>query len=381
MASPRVSVIIPVHNAEKYLEQCLDSVLSQTEKNIEVICVNDSSTDNSQEILERYSHIDQRIILLNAECHCAGTARNFGMDKAQGEYLSFLDADDFFELDMLKETANSLDETGADIVVYESWLFDTVANADRYAKWILKTDLLPDKPLFSWRDIPNSIFNAFGNYTWNKLFRRSLIQDRNIRFQEIPRTNDLLFTCVALIEAKGITTIKKPFAHYRINTSTSLQASNDKSPTAFIDAFFELHHKLCEMGLDSDLMQSFLAHLLDGVLANANSVKTLESLIQIKRATLNQIEPRFELLKQRDYILDDSQLNQYKSLLTLELDEYLLVRTHCLASEKNELARYAEWTEWKLWQASTCISELEERLNTSIPQKAKRFAMSLYRRL
>ena len=101
MNSPKVSVIVPVHNAEKYLEQCLSSILGQTLEDIEVICVNDNSTDGSAEVLERFAVDDGRLRVLQSPGLGAGGARNIGLASAQGEYLSFLDSDDFFEPDML----------------------------------------------------------------------------------------------------------------------------------------------------------------------------------------------------------------------------------------------------------------------------------------
>lgn len=362
MTSPRVSVIIPVHNAGKYLEQCLDSVLAQTEKDIEVICVNDDSTDNSQDILESRSQLDSRITILAAECHCAGTARNLGLEIAKGQYLSFLDADDFFEPEMLEECADSLDETGADIVVFGSWVFDTITETNRNAKWNLRTELLPEKPVFSWRDMPSSIFNAFGNYTWNKLFRSSLVKNNKIRFQEIPRTNDLLFTCVALLEASSITTIDKLFTHYRVNSKSSLQATNDRTPTAFLDAFFELDRYLCSNGLSDDLMKSYLSHLLDGILANANSARTVQSLEEIRQAVLCRVEPCYQLIAQHSEELDSKQLEQYAALLRFDLADYLLARTHVLTAEKNDLAVYTDWIEWRLWKTTELASYLEDKV-------------------
>ena len=361
MASPRVSVIIPIHNAEKHLEQCLNSVLAQTEKDIEVICVNDSSTDATQAILENRARLDSRVTVIAANCHCAGAARNLGMEASSGQYLSFLDADDFFEPEMLEECANILDKTAADIVVYGSWVYDTVTGINRNAKRNLRTELVPDKPVFSWRDMPHSIFNAFGNYTWNKLFRSSMVKEHNIRFQEIPRTNDLLFTCISLVEAANITIIDKSFTHYRINSNTSLQATNDKTPTAFLDAFIALDRYLHDNGLSDVLTNSYLAHLLDGILANANSVRSLQSLNEIKQAISDQIEPRYQLLTRHAEELNAKQLEQYTNLLRLDLADYLLARTHMLTSEKNDLAGYTDWIEWRLWEEEERASNLEEK--------------------
>ena len=97
-----VSVIIPVFNAEKYLSQCLDSIVNQTLTNIEIICVDDGSTDTSFQILKEYEEKDSRVIVLSKSNAGAGTARNEGLKIAKGKYLSFLDADDFFERNMLE---------------------------------------------------------------------------------------------------------------------------------------------------------------------------------------------------------------------------------------------------------------------------------------
>ena len=98
---PKVSVIIPIYNAAEFLGECLDSVLAQTLTDIEVICVNDGSPDNSLEILREYEKKDSRIKIIDQKNQGAGAARNHGMSVARGEYLSFLDSDDFFDRDML----------------------------------------------------------------------------------------------------------------------------------------------------------------------------------------------------------------------------------------------------------------------------------------
>lgn len=195
MSNPIVSVIVPVHNAEKYLVQCLSSILGQTLQDIEVICVNDNSSDDSETILEQFAKEDSRLRVLRSPGLGAGGARNIGLESAQGEYLSFLDADDFFEADMLESAVAKAKEDQSDIVVYGSWLYDTVRQANRQAKWTLKTECLPEGRPFAPSEIADCLFNVFRNYTWNKLFRTSLVREKGILFQEISRTNDLFFTC------------------------------------------------------------------------------------------------------------------------------------------------------------------------------------------
>ena len=115
---PKVSVIIPVYNVEKYLHQCLDSVANQTLKDIEIICVNDCSKDNSLDILNEYAKKDSRIKIINFEENKGpGVARNAALDIAQGEYIMFLDPDDWYELNACETAYNQIVENNNDIVV------------------------------------------------------------------------------------------------------------------------------------------------------------------------------------------------------------------------------------------------------------------------
>ena len=117
--TPKVSVIIPVYNVEEYLRECLDSVVNQTLKEIEIICVDDGSTDNSLEILKEYAKKDSRITVITQQNLHAGVARNAGLAVARGEYLSFLDSDDFFELNMLEETYEVAKTENSDLTFYQ----------------------------------------------------------------------------------------------------------------------------------------------------------------------------------------------------------------------------------------------------------------------
>ena len=115
----KVSVIIPVYNVEKYLRECIDSILNQTLHELELICVDDGSTDGSLEILQAYEKKDNRVTVLTQHNQGAGAARNKGLQIAKGEYLSFLDADDFFAPGMLEEAYRKCKSVSADVCVYQ----------------------------------------------------------------------------------------------------------------------------------------------------------------------------------------------------------------------------------------------------------------------
>lgn len=370
MSTPRVSVIIPVHNSEKYLVPCLDSVLSQTERDIEVICVDDGSTDSSRDILLRFRTADSRIKLLVQANRGAGAARNLGMSHASGTYLSFLDSDDLFEPDMLEDGSNALDETGADIVAFGAWLYSTEMNLDRDAYWTLVTDNMPALESFNARDMTDTIFNTFGNYTWNKLFRRSFVHEANLFFQEISRTNDLLFVCRALVQAGAITVLDKKYPHYRVSES-SLQSTNDRDPLAFFSAFSALQDWLKSQELYERFEYSFLKHALDGVVSNIDSLHTVEALNVVLHALSDKIEPRFGILEKADvYQFDPILLGIYRNALTMPTEDYLFARALQLRSDREMLY-------WETSAKTQTITLLNNELDNICASKAYRLGTSL----
>ena len=129
---PKVSIIIPVFNAEKYLEKCLDSLVNQTLEDIEIICIDDGSTDNSLEILKTYEQKDKRIKVLQQTNKKQGAARNYGIREAIGEYIGFVDSDDWAELDMFEKLYNKAISTDSDITMCK--VIDYNENTKTYSK-------------------------------------------------------------------------------------------------------------------------------------------------------------------------------------------------------------------------------------------------------
>jgi len=271
---PKVSVIIPVYNVEKYLMECLDSVINQTLKDIEIICINDGSTDNSPSILNEYANNDNRIILLNGLKLGAGAARNLGLKHAKGEYLSFLDSDDFFELNMLEEMYNNAKINDSDIVVCNRDKFNI--NTGIYS--VTKTPSIPEnlfnKKTFCYKDMPNEIFHRLQNVAWNKLFKTKFILENDIHFQEIKRTNDLFFVHSALAIAQRISWIDKIYVHYRYGQKSNLQKTNYLTPYDFTKALIELKKFLIKKNLFYELKNSYSRLAIICINRNANSLCT-----------------------------------------------------------------------------------------------------------
>ena len=269
--SYKVSVIIPVYNVENYLEQCLDSVINQTLKDIEIILVDDGSTDSSLSICNEYAQKDSRITVLTQQNKGAGAARNMGLERATGEYLSILDSDDYFELNMLEKMYNKAQSTEADIVVCDVNHFDNALMEIKYIEAINKS-VIPKKEVFNYKDFPNYIFNCFQNWTWNKLFKREFIQKNNIQFQEIQRTNDLYFTCCALVLAARISYLDERMVCYRIGTTSNAQSTNYKAPTDFAKAFIKLKDFLEQKNIYNEVKSSYINWAVSGCLYNLHTL-------------------------------------------------------------------------------------------------------------
>lgn len=176
-----ISVIIPVYNAEKYLSKCIESVLSQTYRDLEIILVNDGSTDESEKILDKYRIRDSRIVVINKENGGASTARNAGLDIAQGEYIAFVDADDTISPYYFEILHNCALNDGSDFVCYR--YKDSV---DVFEDYDLINSLVDERVIVDSRNVLKEYENKYYSIIWgvpfNKLFHKSLFDD--IRFTE-----------------------------------------------------------------------------------------------------------------------------------------------------------------------------------------------------
>ena len=188
---PLISVIVPVYNVEKYLGQCVDSIINQTLKDIEIICVDDGSTDGSLDILNSYKEKDDRIIILKQKNLYAGVARNNGAKAAKGKYLSFLDSDDFFDVNMLQDMYNQAEKDKSDIVICGWKNYDNRTNK---VIAIHNIDIsIERKSPFSPESIKKDLFTFCKPNPWTKLFRNSWFKENNLQFENFISCNDL--TC------------------------------------------------------------------------------------------------------------------------------------------------------------------------------------------
>lgn len=254
-----ISIVIPVYNVDKYLKGCLDSILAQTFKDFEVICIDDGSTDKSLEILEEYKNADSRVTILNQQHQGAGTARNLGLEHAKGKYIQFLDSDDYFEPDMLEELHNHALKYNADLVVCSSKKVDEDGRVIECGNPLspINLQIAPLEKVFNWKDFTEDIFIMFSVAPWNKLYLKELITKNNLKFQNISSCNDVFFGHVSRLYAERIVIFNKPLINYR-QRAGNICFSRGNSTINIIHAALGIKKHLLQSGMYDKLKKAYL---------------------------------------------------------------------------------------------------------------------------
>ena len=250
-----VSVIIPAYNAQDYIDECLNSVRSQTFTDIEILVVDDGSTDDTLSCVRRHVEEDGRIRIFSQANQFAGVARNKGMSEATGEFFYFLDADDWIEPDALQVMMQSAAEFACDIVIARSEGFDNQTGDT----WILNNALngLPYDSVLKSSDYADRLFQCFVGWPWDKLFRADFVRREGLEFQPLRTTNDAYFVFCALALASSVTCCDKVLFHHRSNNARSLEGSRVKSWHCALDAMVSIDESFKGLELYPALRQSF----------------------------------------------------------------------------------------------------------------------------
>lgn len=217
----KVSVIVPVYNVEKYLRQCLDSLVNQTLTDIEIICINDGSTDGSLAILEDYASKDKRIRLISQENQGQGVARNRGIELSTGEYLGFVDPDDWIELNMYEEMYSKAKLSDAMIV---EAMYSEFFESSGKTKIRKSPVTLPENQVFTWKIHKDYLFKSSILAVWNKIYKKTFVNQHKIRFAEAKLAEDHIFTLKSKVLAEKINFINKPYYNYRVHRDSAVNS-------------------------------------------------------------------------------------------------------------------------------------------------------------
>ncbi|MEC3877506.1 glycosyltransferase family 2 protein [Chryseobacterium salviniae] len=198
----KVSVIVPVYNVEKYLAKCLDSLIKQTHQNIEILVVNDGSTDRSEEIIQDYvQKYPDKIKAFHKKNGGLSDARNFGIDNAAGEYIGFVDSDDYVNSQMFEEMVTLAEKHHAEMVICN------IQKVNQQGKILQKLTQIPNMPEKIELENNFSVFSDISYFACNKLFKRNLLNEKrfkkNIHFEDIQLIPQLLLDCTTIAQTQN----------------------------------------------------------------------------------------------------------------------------------------------------------------------------------
>lgn len=282
----KVSVVVPVYNVENYLRQCLDSILAQTLTDIEIICVDDGSSDSSLQILEEYAKKDPRVIVRPQKNAGAGAARNNGLSVARGKYVSFLDSDDFFEPTLLEKLYEKAEADHDDISICLSDQYYTDRREYVPVSWPVRLESIPPYQPFSWQDLSDNPFKVFVGWAWDKLFLRSFVEEHELQFQVQRTSNDMLFVFSAIVLAESMSVVPEVLVHQRRDASDSLSKTREHSWHCFHDALAALKERLVKEDLYEELEQDYINYALHFSLWNYRTLaEPTKSLLKDKLLT------------------------------------------------------------------------------------------------
>ena len=258
---PIVSVIIPVYNAENHLRECLDSVIEQSLREIEIICVDDGSADSSLSILREYETKDKRVKVLTQKNQYAGVARNHGMEIACGQYYAFMDADDYYAPDALKTMYIECDHYSLDVLKASFYCiepgkepydtqYSTNANSSHNRVLSIENDV---DELLKIADVP-----------WNGMYRASFVKEYNLHFNNLIAVNDHSFFISCIVHARRVMVIDQHIAFHRENQSTSLVGTKYKNYQCQIESYYL--GKEIASDLPTELRKLIMQRELRGVL-------------------------------------------------------------------------------------------------------------------
>ena len=304
---PKISIIIPVYNVEKYLQKCLDSVINQTYKNLEIICINDGSPDNSGKILDEYAKKDGRVIVIHQENAGVSVARNKGLEIASGEYIAFVDSDDWLEPECYELALNVLEnDKEVDLVGYNADIInsrnDTNQDLQRNKNWFT----LPFVGKF---ELSQKIAIRMCGACWIYLFKASIIKNNKLKFSNYKFSEDFLFIFEYFAFVKNIYFLDKNLYNYNLAPYSAMtKYSSTQNPEYALDVYIEIFKEACKFYKKAEKIDFFrkilMRRFLNSILYTLNFISPQRSAFAISKLEkfVDSLEADFDYGKEIDWI-------------------------------------------------------------------------------
>lgn len=312
MSNIKISIIVPIYNGEKYIINTLDSILNQSLKEIEVLAINDGSTDNTKNILDSYSKKSDRIRVIHQENNGVSATRNKGILLAQGEYIGFVDADDLIDADMYKKLYEKASCNDADIAICGFTEEDLKGNILRKYEYQHCNIILRNSEIRSEfkKSLDTKREPLGGAAIWNKIFKRSLLVDNNIFIDEnITVGEDFCLNIACFDKARTVVGVSNKFYHYmNINPNSIMSKIDDKKFYNFINGRKAILKKLSDFDFYSEEYLRF------------ESGRNFANLIQIADYNIRQLN---DIKKSYKITMNILKSEEFKSSIKLSSDKYL----------------------------------------------------------
>lgn len=306
---PKVSVIVPVYNVEEYLERCLDSLVNQTLKDIEIIIVNDGSTDGSKEKIQKYINTYKNIVYLEKKNGGLSSARNYGIPYAKGEYIGFVDSDDYVELTMYEKMYNKAIEEKSDMVECDFiWEYPNKKREDIGKVYSSKKEAIIEARVVA----------------WNKIIKKDIIEKTKITFPEGLRYEDIEFFYKIVPYLDKISFVKETLVHYVQRESSIANTQNERTGEIF-KVWENVLNYYIENNIfneyRSELEYSYTRILLCSSLKRITKVKDKKIRKALIKLTWQNLNKKFPHWKQNKYL---NSTKSFKNLYLKSINKFII---------------------------------------------------------
>ena len=303
---PKVSIIVPVYNVEKYIEKCLNTLINQTLEDIQIIIVNDGSTDNSKELIKKYLH-DERVIYLEKENGGLSDARNYGIPYATGEYIGFVDSDDYIELDMYEKMYNKAIEENSDMVECDFyWKYPNKIRKDIGVIYDNKKEAIVKARVVA----------------WNKIIKREILEKTKILFPKGLKYEDIEFSYKLIPSLDKISFVKEPLVYY-IQRDTSLANTQNERTSEIFTVFDNVieYYKQNEIYEEykEELEYTYARILLCSSLKRITKIKDKEVKENLINQTWENLNKKFPVWKKNIYLKENK---TFKNLYMKSINKF-----------------------------------------------------------
>lgn len=308
--SKLVTIIIPIYNSEKYLEECLKSVLNQTYTNMEILCVDNGSTDKSNEILVQYRNIDKRIEIIKVNEKGVSIARNKGIEKAKGDYVLFVDSDDVIDVRMVEKLVDIAQKKDSDMVICTNSLLNPKGK-ERKINFDIKVDerknIVEEKKEKTFEYIYSK---GVGIQVWNKLIKKNILIDNDVRFNErMSYDEDMFFCWKCTMFSNVINIIQEDLYKYRLTNGSAITKYYGNLENEYKNAFIDISNELIKKNIDNKYIKEIIQKIYEDkikvliIMESRSSKKIGEKVKTINRIINNKESEKYIKKSDRLYYI------------------------------------------------------------------------------